>query len=405
MVALDADFPDALPAKTPLQGGNYVVEGVLGQGGAGITYLCTDAGLRRAVAIKEFFPLGCVRVGMHVQPGGSISAGDYEQSREEFIEEARTLARFQHPGIVDVYTVFSENNSAYMVMEYLRGSDLSQIVEERGPIPEAEAISYIRQVGEALEVVHREAMLHRDIKPDNVVIRENGPAVLIDFGLTQKLQTTTGLGTTRLSTNTRFGTAGYAPLEQYSRQAQVGIYTDVYALAATLYHLLTGQAPTEATERAAGVEVPDPRLVNPRLSVATVNALLHGLAMDARQRPQSVQAFLDLLQTPQTLQQSPPPVQRPRPTAEPSSPEPIRIDIPGYTSGPPQRRPQPQQPARRMPEPEPYEEFPDPFQRPPMPIIMPGFGCVRVSGCGFGCLVFIIFIILNMLGAVVTVFS
>jgi serine/threonine protein kinase len=233
------------------------------------------------------------------------------------------------------------------------------------------------------------------------MVRENGAVVLIDFGLTQKLQTATGHGTRQLRSNTRFGTAGYAPLEQYSNHAQTGVFTDIYALAATLYYLLTGLAPPEATERAAGVQLTDPRSINPRLSTQVLQAILQGLEMDARRRPQSVQAFLDLLQYPQQLQRAQPASPERPPTY---LPEPIEIDIPGYSSRPPrrmppQRSPQPMPPPRQRPED--FEDpFRDPFRGPPMPIIFPGFGCMRGLGCVSGCLFFLVLFILQLLGSI-----
>jgi serine/threonine protein kinase len=289
-------FPDALPVGTKLQGGNFSLGKVLGQGGFGITYVGSDTGLRRAVAIKEFFPEGSSRQGMLVQPSGAMNSTDYATAKETFLEEARTLAQFQHPDIVDVYTVFEENNTAYMVMELLKGKTLGQLVEERGILPESEAVDYIRHAARALEVVHGKGMLHQDIKPDNIMACDDGRIVLMDFGLSQKLEAPTGLGTVRFTGHTRFGTAGYAPLEQYGRQAQVGTYTDVYALAATLYYLLTAQEPAEATDRAAGVELEDVRSLNPRVSRDVAQVTMAGLEMDARKRPQTARDFFDRLQ-------------------------------------------------------------------------------------------------------------
>ena len=146
---MSAPTSDALPAGTPLQGGNFVLDRALGQGGFGITYAGNDASLRRAVAIKEFFPLGSARVGLTVQPASGTSDAAYAAAKDVFLEEARTLARFSHPNLVDVYTVFEENNSAYMVMEYLKGRSLMQVVEEVGVLAADDALAYICQVGAA----------------------------------------------------------------------------------------------------------------------------------------------------------------------------------------------------------------------------------------------------------------
>jgi serine/threonine protein kinase len=280
-------FSGALPPGTKLQGGMYSVGKVLGQGGFGITYLGGDIRSRRPVAIKELFPYGSTRRGTNVHPFGGLPAAEYASTRARFLDEARILARFDHPGIVDVYGTFEENNTAYMVMELLRGKTLGQMIEERGPLPEAEAIGYIRRVGEALIVVHEASLLHRDLKPDNIMLTGDGEVVLIDFGTARAFAAgKTGRMTTMV-------TPGYAPLEQYGQSVRFGPFTDVYALAATLYHVLTGQMPASATDRASGVELMPPRTLNPEVSKVTSDAILWAMSMRVDQRPQNVREFLD----------------------------------------------------------------------------------------------------------------
>ena len=137
----------ALPVGTRLQGGLYSVGKVLGQGGFGITYLGSDVGLKRAVAIKEFFPQvqGCSRNGTKVQPGGMTTQAEYLDEKNKFLAEGQRLAQFQHPQIVKVFSLFEENNTAYMVMELLKGKTLLRIIEEHGPLEETEAVAYITQ--------------------------------------------------------------------------------------------------------------------------------------------------------------------------------------------------------------------------------------------------------------------
>lgn len=411
---------DALPAGTPLRNASFELGRALGQGGFGITYAGNDASLQRAVAIKEFFPLGSARAGLDVQPASGTSQAAYEGAKNVFLEEARTLARFAHPNIVDVYTVFEENNSAYMVMEYLKGQSLMQRVQERGALAENEAIGYIRQVGAALEAVHGQGLLHQDVKPDNVMLCDDGRVVLLDFSLTQKLDAASGHQTVRLSEDTRFGTAGYAPLEQYSRQGRVGTYTDVYALAATLYHLLTGQPPTEATDRAAGMELQDVRALNPQVSDAVAQAIADALAMEPRNRPQTVREFLSRLESgapgPATVRTAPgspdgfsedrddedddddadwervPRRSRVRvtlPDVEPA-PAPMAPPVPGYEfDGPLFQVPS-------APPPAPYQ---DPFQE-PFQMRRPQ---VRFVGCGpMGCIVTLVvgFFLLQLIGPI-----
>lgn len=281
----------ALPIGTKLQGALYSVGKVLGQGGFGITYQGSDTGLRRAVAIKEFFPQiqGCSRNGAAVQPGGMITNAEYRAEKTKFLAEGQRLAQFEHPHIVKVFSLFEENNTAYMVMELLKGKTLLRIIEEQGPIEETEALAYITQIAEALDVIHRSKLLHRDIKPENIIITEARRAVLLDFGTAREF----AAGKTRRMTTVL--TAGYAPLEQYGQRAQFGAPSDIYSLAATLYHLLTGEFPIQATDRAAGVELPAPSRLNPKVSSRVSSAVMSAMEVRVDRRPQSVGEFLKTL--------------------------------------------------------------------------------------------------------------
>lgn len=287
-----AGAADALPPGTMLQDGALVIQQVLGQGGFGITYAGYDTRLKRPVAIKEFFPYGAKREGLTAQPPGVMAADDYSAARGRFLDEAQVLAQFRHGGIVAVYALFEEHNTAYMVMELLRGQTLLQRLEARGVMPEAEAIEYIRQAALALAEVHQGGLLHRDIKPENIFVTETGRVALIDFGTAREY----AVGKTRRMTVTL--TPGYAPLEQYAQRAQRGPYTDIYALAATLYHLVTGEAPVPATDRAAGVELLDARELNGEVSSAVAQVIGEGLAMEIAKRPQSAPEFLSRLLNP-----------------------------------------------------------------------------------------------------------
>lgn len=279
-----------LPPGTKLRDGAYTVGKVLGQGGFGITYLGSDVGQTRPVAVKELFPYGSFRAGKTVRPGPDWTEAAFTEAKVRFDEEARTLARFHHPNIVRVYSVFDENETSYMVMEYLRGKSLGGLLEERaGPLEEFESVGYIQKVGEALAVVHGAGLLHRDIKPDNIIVTDTGRTVLLDFGTAREY----AAGKTRRMT--AMLTPGYAPLEQYSQQARFGTFTDVYALAGTLYHLLAGQLPVAALDRVQGVELPPVRQFNPRVSAEVERAVMHGLQMEVARRPQTVQEFLALL--------------------------------------------------------------------------------------------------------------
>jgi len=289
-IAVSTTVSLSLPLGTKLSGGKYTVGKVLGQGGFGITYLGADTKLLRPVAIKELFLFGdCQRNGTTVQP----THPDFSFFKQRFLEEAKLLAFLNHPGIVKVYDYFEENNTAYMVMEFLRGKSLAKLVEERGgALGEQEAVGYILKVCDALGVVHKAGYLHRDIKPENIIVCEDGRVVLIDFGAARAYMA----GKTRRMTILL--THGYAPLEQYTGRAKYGAYTDIYALGATLYHLLTGQVPIEAPARAQGVDLVPPHQLNPKVSRHVSDAVMKAMAMKVDERPQSVEEFVKLLTSP-----------------------------------------------------------------------------------------------------------
>jgi serine/threonine protein kinase len=282
----------SLPLGTKLFGGKYSVGKVLGQGGFGITYMGADTVLSRPVAIKELFPEGCQRNGTTVQPT-RITPSDFASMKQRFLDEAKLLASLNHPGIVKVYDFFEENNTAYMVMEYLRGKSLAKVVEERGgALSEQEAVGYILKVCEALDVVHKAGYLHRDIKPENIIVCGDGRVVLVDFGAARSFMAgRTGRMTVIL-------TPGFAPYEQYATKARFGPTLDIYALGATLYYLLTGRVPVSAPDRVIGVELKSVREINGRVSRQVEEAVMKAMAMRVEERPQSVEEFVKLLTSP-----------------------------------------------------------------------------------------------------------
>jgi len=282
----------ALPSGTPLFNGRYVIERELGAGGFGITYKATDTLLSRSVAIKEFFLWEqCVRQGKNVVPLPTLKPQDYQDSRQEFITEAQVVAKITHHNKVDVYDVFEENNTAYMVMEFVEGKNLLDLLMERGGVmDEREAIGYITQVAEALEAMHQASYLHRDIKPQNIMVTNDGRAVLIDFGAAKQFiaQKTQSVSSAAL-------TPGYAPLEQYGSRARFGPPLDIYALGATLYHLLTGQVPPPAPDRAQGVDLVPPHQLNPKVSRSVSEVVMKAMEMKVADRPQTVSEFITAL--------------------------------------------------------------------------------------------------------------
>ena len=275
-----------------LQGGRYRVEKVLGQGGFGITYLGVQVGLNRQVAIKEFFMKEyCERDKdtSHVSLGTSGSRAMVERFRQKFVKEAQTISGLSHPNIIRIYDVFEENGTAYYVMEYHGHGSLSDLVKQRNRLDEADAVGYIRQIGEALRYIHEHKINHLDVKPGNVLLDDNGRAVLIDFGMSKRYDaageqtSTTPVGISH----------GYAPLEQY-KQGGVGMFspaTDIYSLGATLYKLVTGITPPDASELDEGGLSSFPGGVSDK----TKQAIRQTMNTKRKDRPQYVDAFLALL--------------------------------------------------------------------------------------------------------------
>ena len=282
-----AKYPTALAAGTKLQGGKYVIERALGQGGFGITYKANNASLGIPVVVKEFHPQGASRAGTSMRPPGTLSQQEFSQARASFADEAKVVAQLTlnnpNPFIVRVYDVFTENDTEYYTMEFLDGKPLQSLVEKNGPLSEAQVLEVARQLGGALQEVHQAGLLHRDVKPDNVMMVARG-AVLIDFGAARAIAAG-GRQSVIL-------TPGYAPLEQYASEAKRGPFTDVYAMAGTLFFALTGQPPIPATDRVNGTKQPTAREANPSVSKATSDLLERAMRMKIDERPQSAAEFL-----------------------------------------------------------------------------------------------------------------
>ncbi|RYG58479.1 serine/threonine protein kinase, partial [bacterium] len=196
-----------------------------------------------------------------------------------------------------IFDIFEENETAYLVMEFVEGQTFAQYLADKKLwfLPPDEALVLIKGAGEALALMHGAQLLHRDLKPANIMRRFDGQVMLIDFGASRDFLPEA------VHTLTVIFTAGYAPLEQYTRSGNHGPYTDVYSLAATLYHLLTGQKPLEAPRRATGEVLPTPNQVNPVISPALSDAVMHGLEIAPGQRPATVEAFLQELTASQAI--------------------------------------------------------------------------------------------------------
>ena len=282
-----------LPKNTLLQGGRYKIEKVLGQGGFGITYLATQELLDRKVCIKEFFfKEYCERdeETSHVLLGTQSNHETVERFMNKFIKEARTISALNHPHVIRIYDIFKENNTAYYVMEYIEGESLSDRVNRYGVLSEAEAVAYIKQIGLALDFIHQRSINHLDIKPANIMIRkEDYKAILIDFGLSKQYDAQGG----QTSTTPVGISHGYAPMEQYN-VGGVSVFspqTDIYALGATLYKLLTGVTPPQAGE-VLNDGLPELPI---HISENVKNAINQSMKVRKRDRPVDINSFLGLL--------------------------------------------------------------------------------------------------------------
>lgn len=232
-----------------LQNGKYRIIRVLGQGGFGITYLAQHTTLDKLVAIKEFFPKNfCVRnVSSNEVIVNTNNIELVGKLKKRFLKEAKNIAKLDHPGIVKIHDIFEENSTAYYVMDYINGENLSQIVKQNGPLPEEKAIEYICKVGEALEYMHSKRMTHFDVKPANVILREDTETpVLIDFGLSKQYN----IEGEETSTLLQAVSNGFSPIELYNVEtlSEFSPQTDVYSLGATLYYILTGLIPPAASD-------------------------------------------------------------------------------------------------------------------------------------------------------------
>ena len=280
-------FTELLPG-TPLNGGKYVIERKIGEGGFGITYKAVQQGLNRIVCIKEYFMAGgCVRnTQAHTVQLQGISEDLFEKYRQAFVREAKTLASLRHPNIVEVIDVFDENGTSYMVMPFIEGKSLQGIVEKNGPLTPPEAVNYMAQITSAVDYIHQRHILHRDIKPDNIMITADFKAILIDFGSAREFeQDKTQMHTSML-------THGYAPTEQYTANSRKGSYTDIYAIGATLYFVLTGKVPLEAAARMTE-KMPEPKELNPNIPDEINRTILKAMQLKAENRHQTVKDFMD----------------------------------------------------------------------------------------------------------------
>lgn len=274
----------------------YIVGRVIGYGGFGVTYIGWDGKLEKKVAIKEYFPS---EFSSRI-PGQTalVVFGDEKRKQfydglEKFVDEAKRLAKFQNEdGIVKVYDSFTENETAYIIMEYLDGENLKTYLEREKSIPEEKAIQMMMPILNSLENIHKQGIIHRDISPDNVFVTKKGDVKLIDFGASRYATTSHSRSLTVVVKQ------GYSPEEQYRSRGDQGPHTDVYSLAATLYKMITGKTPPDAMERRSQKEglnkeiLVEPHLIKgTQISINVENAILNAMNIRIEDRTPDIETF------------------------------------------------------------------------------------------------------------------
>jgi len=274
----------------------YEIRDILGQGGFGITYLAYDTNLDKEFAIKEYLPMDiAVREGdQSVHPATEDNNDVYNVGLNNFISEARTLSKFEHPNIVRVYSVFEDNNTAYMVMAMERGKTLQELLKDKKTLEESIILKILYPLVGAINYLHEKEYIHRDIKPDNILIRHTGDPVLIDFGAARQAIANKAL--------TSIVSPGYAPIEQYQKSGdQQGSWTDIYALGATLYRAVCGIPPIDAIDRSHAIASGKKDPFVPAMEVASIDnyserllkAIDRAMSFNTADRPKDIIAWFN----------------------------------------------------------------------------------------------------------------
>ena len=272
--------------------GRYIIEGVLGQGGFGITYLGIDELHEKKVAIKEFFPQGIVTRNIEYQDTVTVTfvgeKDNYEKGKERFLKEARTMAKFsKDEGIVKALDFFEINNTAYIVMEYLEGVTLKQYLRENKRIDAEDLVELLVPLIESLDEIHSQGLIHRDISPDNIMVLPDGRIKLMDFGAARDY---TEFGEKSLSIVLK---PGYAPPEQYQTHGVQGPWTDIYALCATMYKCITGENPPDAIDRLVDDHLKKISAFGIPVLPQIEEAIIKGMSVAANDRYQNVGDFCE----------------------------------------------------------------------------------------------------------------
>ena len=272
--------------------GRYTVEGVLGQGGFGITYLGMDELHKKKVAIKEFFPQGIVTRNIEYEDTVTVTLvgekENYDKGKERFLKEAQTMAMFsKDKGIVKALDFFEINNTAYIVMEYLEGVTLKQYLRENERIDAEDLVELLVPLIEALDEIHSQGLIHRDISPDNIMVLPDGRIKLMDFGAARDY---TEFGEKSLSIVLK---PGYAPPEQYQTHGVQGPWTDIYALCATMYKCITGENPPDAIDRLVDDHLKKISAFGIPVLPQIEEAIIKGMSVAANDRYQNVGDFCE----------------------------------------------------------------------------------------------------------------
>ena len=285
-VTMNEQHRNALPAGYRLE--NFRCESVLGHGGFGITYRAVDEDLQQVVAIKEYLPreVALRDRDFTVVPVSESDRETLEWGLERFLDEARTLARFRHPNIVGVRRFLRANGTAYLVMDYCEGESLESMLAQEGTLAPERLEAMLKPLLDTLEMLHDAGVTHRDIKPGNIYLREDGSPVLLDFGAARQALAQHSRSVTAMAT------PGYAAFEQYSTKGKQGPWTDIYGLGATLYRCVTGQRPPDASDRMLEDDlIPATEGAKGCYSLSLLERIDAALSLKPTDRPQGIRAW------------------------------------------------------------------------------------------------------------------
>ena len=309
--------PFALKPGTILDG-KYLVGEMLGQGGFGITYIGFDLLLEQKVAIKEYYPMSTGMVSREnsttvVWSSAVMQKSGMEKGFDSFLKEARKMAKLGGiPGVVGVKSVFIQNETAYIVMDFIEGETLLKKLQRGGPMDYGTCVSLMTPIMQALSEVHKHGIIHRDISPDNIMVQSDGKLILLDLGAAKDLDIQGKDG--NVQSSQMVAKHGFSPVEQYGQAGKIGPWTDVYAMAATIYYCCTGVLPPSATDRT----IDDTLTCRPRLTKEQFDVLAFCMSVLPQKRPQNMDALLQIVTHP---------VKNTQPAGDVPKTEPVRPEV------------------------------------------------------------------------------